>query len=466
MISDYESAVRFLLGRVNYETFQQMPYEQMRQNLDRIKAFLVFIGRPDRRFPIIHVAGTKGKGSVCAMLDAIAAESGLKVGCFTSPHLDSLNERFTINGVPCPNHRVVEIVQSLEKEWTRFLQKQPNSQELTFFEWSAVFAFVYFAQEQVDLGILEVGLGGRFDATNVCQPIISVITSISLEHTEQLGHTLAAIAGEKAGIIKPYIPIVSGVEFGEGDDPRQIIRQISAEQRAYLFEKQRDFSLVKYSGGTFDFLWNPATKCSAIQSSASVRVEHLRLNLLGEHQKQNAAVALAAVMLLRQNGFVITDENLRRALATLEIPGRVELRQWQTSGGSTTLILDGSHNRASAEALLESLHTLNAKQRFSQKILLFGSTLGKDVDGMFATLLPFFDHVIISQYASNPRAFPAEKLWNIAQNATSTQKILQQLEMIPAISDALQSLHSTAANNSLLCVTGSFYFIAEIRKNL
>ncbi|MDR1491988.1 MAG: bifunctional folylpolyglutamate synthase/dihydrofolate synthase [Planctomycetaceae bacterium] len=466
MISDYESAVRFLLGRVNYETFRQIPYEQMRQNLNRLKQFLAFLGRPDRRFPIVHVAGTKGKGSVCAMLDAIAVASGLRVGRFTSPHLYSLNERFTIDGVPCPNCRVIEIVQSLEKEWTRFAKKQSTPQELTFFEWSTVFAFAYFAQEQVDLGVVEVGLGGRFDATNVCQPTIGVIVGVSLEHTEQLGHTLAAIAGEKAGIIKPHIPIVGGVEFCEGDDPRRVVRQTAAEQQALLFEKQRDFSLDKHSDGAFDFLWNPVAERDLTQSSAPVRIERLRLKLLGEHQKQNAAVALAAIMLLRRSGFVIADENIRRALATLEIPGRVELRQWQTSDSSVAIILDGSHNRASAEALLESLQTLNAERRFSRKILLFGSALGKDVVGMFETLLPFFDRVILSQCTSNPRAFPAKQLQETAKNVASMQKIRlpPQIEMIPAISDALQDLRSTAEKNSLICVTGSLYFMAEAGK--
>ena len=500
MVVDYESALQFLLGRVNYETFKQMPYAEMRRNLDRLKAFLVFLGRPDLCFPIIHVAGTKGKGSTCAMIDAIVTKAGYRVGRFTSPHLHSLNERFAINGEPCPNDKLVEIVQYLESQWHKWqtqlqgpgnygrsdahveasrndtsndgmtLQHEPTAQrELTFFEWSLLLAFEYFAREQVDLAVLETGIGGRFDATSVCEPTLCVITSISFEHVEQLGNTLAAIAGEKAGIIKPGVPIMSGVDFCDSDDPRVVIRNVAAENHAILCEKNRDFFVTTQVDSTqcdteyFDFAWQ--------FEGNSGQLGQLRLGLPGRHQRDNAALALACVVQLRQRGWAISDDAVRAALAELEVPCRVEQLKLKAAENQLplTVIVDGSHNKASAEALLEAIQNLLPAQHDSntskgRKILLFGSTLGKDVPGMIAVLSPFFDEIWLSQYASSLRAIPVEALFATVRNACVP--VQKNIVTFPTLHEAIDKLRQSAHENDLFCVTGSMYFAAEARELL
>jgi dihydrofolate synthase/folylpolyglutamate synthase len=458
-IDDYESALAFLLGRVNYETFRQMPYGEMRQNLGQLRAFLDDLGRPDLRYPVIHVAGTKGKGSTCAMLAAVLHKAGYRVGCFTSPHLHTLNERFAINGKPCPNDRLVEIVQHLESQWYSWSDTHPvmgdgdTQRELTFFEYAVLVAFEYFSREQVDLAILETGLGGRFDATNICEPMLSVITSISLEHTEQLGNTLSAIAGEKAGIIKPGVSVVSGVAYNDGDDPQTVIRDVATQNPSPLYELHRDFSIATHNDGSFDFHWHHADACT---------LDRLQLRLLGRHQQDNAAVTLAGIMLLRERGWNISDETIREALAELAVPCRVERLKLPNG---PTVVVDGAHNKASAAALLESVQTFLVceKTLTGRKILLFGSTLGKDVPGMFEVLLPFFDVVWFSQCSTSPRAVPIDTLLELTQKMTHKP---QNVTVMATPREAANCLQQTTSENDFVCVTGSLYFAAEMRKCL
>ncbi|MCL2117719.1 MAG: bifunctional folylpolyglutamate synthase/dihydrofolate synthase [Planctomycetaceae bacterium] len=471
-VIDYESALAFLLGRVNYETFRQMPYGEMRQNLGQLKAFLEYLGRPDLRFPVIHVAGTKGKGSTCAMLAAVFREAGYRVGCFTSPHLHTLNERFAVNGVPCPNDRLVEIVQYLELQWHVWSgghsavetavgnavsvangvtgKNVCTQRELTFFEYSVLVAFEWFAREQVDLAVMETGMGGRFDATNICEPILCVITGISFDHTEQLGNTLSAIAGEKAGIIKPGVPVVSGVVMQKDDDPQAVIRDVAARNHAELYELNREFSIVPHDHGAFDFHWH---------ASNAGTLNRLTLKLLGRHQRDNTALALAGVMLLRQRGWNVPDQAVRKALAELEVPCRIE--RFRLPNGPA-VILDGAHNKASAEALLEALQTF-PDMPVGQKILLFGSTLGKDVTGMFETLLPFFDEIWLSQCTTSPRTVPVDTLLELARKTSCKP---QNLVVVATPNEAVEHLHQIADKGGLVCVTGSLYFAAEIRELL
>ena len=480
-VNDYKSALAFMLGRVNYETFRQMPYGEMRQNLGRLKAFLENLGRPDRRYPIVHVAGTKGKGSTCAMLAAILNKAGYRVGCFTSPHLHKLNERFAVNGVPCPDDRLVEIVQHLELQETaagnavseangvtgersgasvRTLRcaafpaavsatDDQTHRELTFFELSVLFAFEYFAREQVDIAVIETGLGGRFDATNICDPILSVITSISFDHTEQLGNTLSAIAREKAGIIKSGVPVVSGVTSQEDDDPQAVIRETVRRIGVHLYEIDRDFSIVPNEEGLFDFRWH---------RNMTQSLKRLQLVVPGRHQRDNAALALACVILLRERSWLVTVRDVRTALANLKIPCRVERLKLRRKSAPTVFV-DGAHNKASAEALLEALQTFRDMPD-GRKTLLFGSTIGKDVSGMFETLLPFFDELWLSQCTTSPRALSVDELLIQAQNVSYRPEIVSGISS-PAV--AVEHIMRITNKNDLVCVTGSLYFAAETR---
>jgi dihydrofolate synthase/folylpolyglutamate synthase len=386
-------------------------------------------------------------------------KAGYRVGCFTSPHLHTLNERFAVNSEPCPNDRLVEIVQHLESQWYSWSDTHPvmgdgdTQRELTFFEYSVLVAFEYFSREKVDFAIIETGLGGRFDATNICEPILSVITSISFEHTEQLGNTLSAITGEKAGIIKPGVPVVSGVAFNDGDDPQTVIREVATQNHSPLYEYHRDFSIVSHDNGSFDFHWHHIN---------AYTLDHLQLSLLGRHQQDNAAITLASIMLLRERGWNISDEAIRVALAELAVPCRVERLKLPDG---PTVIVDGAHNKASAAALLEAVQTFLVceKTLTCRKILLFGSTLGKDVPGMFEVLLPFFDEVWFSQCSTSPRAVPVDMLLELAQK-TANQP--QNITVMSTPQEAADCLQQTTGENDFICVTGSLYFAAEIREQL
>ena len=233
-------SIEFLLGRENYERWRKMPYDPARMGLDRMHQLLEAIGSPQRGLPIVHVAGTKGKGSTSAMIAAALSAAGYRTGLFTSPHLERIEQRMTIDGQPCEVEEFTTLVDLLRPAVEALDRRAAKDQTgPTFFEIMTAMAFLHFARQKVQAAVLEVGLGGRLDATNVCQPVVSVITSISFDHVQQLGNTLAAIAGEKAGIIKPGVPVVSGVVAAEA---RDVIRQVCRKRSCRLVERDVDFA--------------------------------------------------------------------------------------------------------------------------------------------------------------------------------------------------------------------------------
>ena len=287
--------------------------------IDRMRRLLPMLGNPHRRFPIIHVAGTNGKGSVCAMLDSIYRENGYKVGLFSSPHLVELGERIRVNGKVLPLHGI--------EEYVRFIKPIADEMEAekvglgpTFFEMMTAMAFLVFAERKVDLAILETGLGGRLDSTNVVQPILSIITTIALDHCSILGHSIEEIAREKAGIIKRGIPALTG---WLPDAANQVIRE-DADSKSSSLESMEDHQAIEF----------PQT------------------NLVGEHQKRNAALAYRAVLKIAK-AFPVEREKVRKALCKVSLEGR-----WQLIEGNPSMILDACHNQEGAIALQENLRNL------------------------------------------------------------------------------------------------------------
>jgi dihydrofolate synthase/folylpolyglutamate synthase len=293
--SQREAALRFLLDRIDYERSAAMPYDPPRLGLDRMRALLDQLGRPDRALPIVHVAGTKGKGSTSAMIAAALAAAGLRTGLFTSPHLDGLEERMRVDGRPCPPHNLLELL-ALVRPVIESMDRGAPGAGPTYFQITTAMALVHFARQKAQAAVLEVGLGGRLDATNVCRPQVSVITSISFDHTAQLGNTLAAIAAEKGGIIKPGVPVVSGVTAAE---PRDVLRTICRERQCRLIEL----------GADFDFDYQPPRHLEQADAAGQVCVRtadgrrEFALRLPGRHQAANAAVAVASLDELRRQGW-------------------------------------------------------------------------------------------------------------------------------------------------------------------
>jgi dihydrofolate synthase/folylpolyglutamate synthase len=451
----HEAALQFLNGRINYERVPVAPYQARELKLERMRQLMARLGDAQRQLPIVHVAGTKGKGSTAAMIGAVLSAAGYRTGTFTSPHLDRIEERIAVDGQPCSPDEltglvrlVAPVVEAMDGaagagDWAEIGP--------TYFEIITAMALLHFARRGVDAAVLEVGLGGRLDATNICRAQVSAITSIGLDHTVQLGNTLQSIAREKAGIVKPGVPVVSGVtESG----PRDVIRQICRERGAVLREL----------GVDFDFQYDPPRRLQlgpargqlAFRGRGARRRSNytgLSLGLLGRHQAANAAVALAVLGELQEMGWQIPEDAIRAGLAGAVCPARVELLAQRPA-----IVLDSAHNLSSVNALVRSL-----KESFSvrRRLLVFGATKGKDVRGMVGRLLEQFDEAVFTQYLSNPRAVPAEELAAVAAELTGAR---HRVCLDPA--SAWGEVRSLAAADDLICVTGSFFIAAEMRRHI
>ena len=468
--TQFEQAMTHLERRVNYENFQGMPYQELSGRLERLRELLVELGSPEKRFLTVHVAGTKGKGSACTLLKSILRQAGYRVGFFSSPHLYSLLERFAIDGESCDAEEFGELMLWLRDR----VKNREKSWKFTYFELTTLFAFEYFARKKVDVAVLEVGLGGRWDATNVCSPTVTVITNISFDHIEQLGPTLGAIAEEKAGIIKPGIPVVAGPE---GEEARQVIQRTAKNVGAPYFFLDEDFSIASEEPEPA-FRFFPL----AMQGTLFREVDSLLLKLHGNHQRNNAALAIAAAQLL-ENHLKVSDSAIRSGLAAAFLPVRIEL--FRPLPDSPTFVVDGAHNRASIVALVQTLKSLRP---FRKKYLVFGTSLGKDCEGMLSELLPFFDHVVLTQHSSNPRRFPPQGLLTILSMLTRVPQSLRQLLPFPTPVDvdpaqgkdddddelgidivehpflALEKCWNMAKRDDLVCVCGSMYLAGELRQ--
>ena len=451
--SEHAAALQFLLDRIDYERMRTMPYGVAEFRLGRMRQLLRRLGSPERELSIVHVAGTKGKGSTAAMIAAVATAAGYRAGLFTSPHLERVEERIAIDGLPCRPEELAALidavrpaVEALDRQAAR---RGGGAIGPTYFEILTAMALLHFARAGVDLVVLEVGLGGRLDSTNVCQPKVSVITSISFDHTRQLGETLAAIAREKAGIVERGVPVVSGVT---AEEPRRVIRQICRRRGCRLIEAGVDFAstyrppihLERESAlGSMDFqspLGTPA-------------LENLSLGLTGQHQAANAAVALAVIEELRGTKWNLPEEAVRRGLGALQWPARVEV-----VARRPTVVLDAAHNAASVRALVATFdESFSARRR----LLVFAASQEKDLRGMLACLLQAFDEVVLTQYGNTPRAVPAEELEALAMELSGRR--------CPTFADpaaAWDAIHRLAGPEDLICVTGSFFIAAEMRRQL
>jgi dihydrofolate synthase / folylpolyglutamate synthase len=454
------AALEFLLGRINYERVAVLPYGERQLKLDRMRTLLHRLGNPDSGIPIVHVAGTKGKGSTSALVAAILHAAGYDVGVYSSPHLERLEERFSINGQPCSPAELVALVDRIRpivQQMDDAAESSGDASQIpTFFEITTAIALMHFADRQVDAIVLEVGLGGRLDSTNVCQPAVTVITSISLDHTRQLGGTTAKIAAEKGGIIKPGVPLVLGLM---DDDAHRVIAGLARHHGSRVIEGPRDFAFVyrpprevdnHASAGQLDFVWH--------STDAPFEFRDASLKMLGEHQAANAALALATSLELRRQGWFISTDAMRSGLAEAALPGRVEV-----IARRPTVVLDVAHNVASVAALVECLcESFAAKER----VLVFAASRDKDVPGMLRVLLPHFQRVIATEFQENPRAVPVEQItaWcreelsRLGRPADGAHLQSRQLA-----TDAWSLARQGATPDKLICITGSFFIAAELR---
>jgi dihydrofolate synthase/folylpolyglutamate synthase len=449
-VTDYATALEFLLGRVNYERTSHIPYQSDGFKLDRMRRLLAAVDDPHLELKAIHIAGTKGKGSTAAMIAEVLTAAGYKTGLYTSPHLDRIEERIAIGGAICPDVRLVALAARLQEALGRIDLPEGGP---TFFEITTALAFLHFAESRVDAAVLEVGLGGRLDSTNVCRPEVTVITSISFDHMRQLGNTLAAIAGEKAGIIKPGVPVISGVVR---DEPRQVIVERAREAHAPLYQRGVDFGFTRRlsssaAGEAIDY-WE--SKKDGLETRPT-EFRDLGLAMPGEHQAANAACAVAAVLRLNERGWEVSEDAIRAGLAIARCPARIELLS-----GQPAVVLDVAHNPASIAALLD---VLDERLPGRRKVLIFASSKDKDYAAMLRLVLPRFDAVVLTQYIENPRAMEAEQLAEVAREMTASARRPAVIEVAATPAEALACARHLAGPEDAICITGSFFLAAELR---
>jgi len=437
---DYDAALAFWLGRVDFERRTARPGDL---KLEAMANLLALVGNPHLRLRVAHIAGTKGKGSTAAFMAAIAGAAGYRVGLFTSPHLSDVAERIRVDGSPISRDALAHGLTALRPAVE---QLEQQGQSVTFFEIATALAFWEFERLGVDLAVFEVGLGGRFDATNVCHPAVCVITSISFDHTAILGDRIAQIAFEKSGIIKPGVPVISGASH---PDAAAVVRQIAAERGCRLVELGRNVH-VSHRPGEVTSIGTVRPPRVTIDIGDEVLGEY-PLGLLGEHQADNAALAVAALRVLAESGLAIPDSAVRRGLAGIDWPARMEVFP-----GPPLVVLDCAHNVASAEALGETMRQSFPRCR---KHLLFACSSDKDAAGMLAALLPQFDAVTMTRYRTNGRFTPPEFL---AKLATQIRPELP-VELAPDASRAVEKIQFADVPPDILVITGSVFLAGEIR---
>ncbi len=457
-ITSREQALAYLVGRLNFEYEPAVPYHASHFRLDRMISLCQELGDPHLKTPVIHVAGSKGKGSTSCMIATALHTAGYNVGLYTSPHLCRIEERIVLNGEPCTEPDFLTSLNAIIPSIARIdamADPDPSSgSKPTFFEILTAMAFITFAHKRLDVAVFEVGMGGRLDSTNVCQPVCTVITSISRDHMAQLGNTLGQIAREKAGIIKTSVPVISGVV---GEEACAVIHAVAEELGSEIRQVGRDFGyLSKHEPTARDlkdrlecFYWDRFDPPLA----------SLRLRLLGRHQHGNATVAIATIRELRRQGWNIPEGSEREGVEKATCHGRIEVIQQEP-----WVLLDTAHNGASMEALAQTLEDYWPRQFGSQRIAVLATTRGKDQDEIVGRLIPAFDTIVVTRYQENPRGEPveslAQRLRAFSPPGTTTNSTQILVEELPEA--AWQRARSLATARDLVCITGSFFLAGEL----
>ena len=424
----YNRALDYLYSFVDYSLKHSSELAKADFNLDRMRELMAALGEPQTQYRILHVAGTKGKGSVCALAASGLRAAGYRTGLYTSPHLLDYCERIQVDGVPIAHERLTELLEAMKPAIDRI-------PKLTTFEITTAVALLHFAQEHVETAVVEVGLGGRLDATNVVTPSVSAITSLSYDHMAVLGDTLAKIATEKAGIIKIGVPVVSAPQKDEG---LEVLRRIAKERGASftLVGREVKFKPISHSldGQTLRVTWDRETL-------------ELSIPLLGAHQVQNAAVAATALRIMRAQGLSIPDAALQAGFAAVQWPAR-----FQVARREPPLIFDSAHNQDSFGRLREALDDYFPQRRV---YLVFGASEDKNIPGMFKEIKPLVEKVFITK-AEHPRALSPESIAQLADQAGLAYEII-----VPVKAAVQHALELSQKDGSIVLSAGSMFVTAE-----
>lgn len=436
-VSPYTKAMRFLATLTDFERMRIVRYNNQNFDLDRMRTLLRKLGNPHERFRTIHVAGTKGKGSTCAMIANMLEGNGYKVGLYSSPHLNDIRERIQINGEMIPQAEFARLVRQVAPLVTH---ARPTP---SYFDVLTAVAFKYFAEQKVDLGVIETGLGGRLDSTNVIKPEVTAITNISKDHMAQLGNTLDKIAEEKAGIFKHGIPAVSVTQPPEVE---AVLSRVAHKVGAPL----------DITGKTIEFSYRfessrmlgPHNRICL--TTPTTKFEHLAVPMLGEHQALNCGLALAVIDKLKQRGIALNDARCMEGLAKTSLPGRMEV-----VSQNPRVLVDAAHNAASLDAMMRAI---GQHIPYDSMVVIFGCCSDKDVSGMLERITSGADKVIFTA-VNNIRTADPEEL-----AARYVEQYGKMAQVAPSLSAALEIANRAVTKEDLICITGSFYLVGEARK--
>jgi dihydrofolate synthase / folylpolyglutamate synthase len=437
-IRTYRAALEFLNSRTDYEKMIRVGYNHTNFNLSRMLRILAGLGNPHKRLRTVHVAGTKGKGSTCHMVASMLQNSGYKTGLYTSPHIVELRERIAIDGKLISEAEFTRLMARIAPVVRRLAHDEP-----TFFEILTAAAFLHFVNSKVDIAVIETGLGGRLDSTNVIKPEVCGIVSISYDHIAQLGNTLEKIAEEKAGIFKPGVPVISSP-------------QVPAVKRVLRKAAERVGCPLRFIGEDIEFSYRfessrasgPHTRvCLA---TPTTRFDHLRVPLLGEHQAHNCGVALGIVDALRQAGFEVPEQGAIDGLAKVRIQGRLELiREMPRT------IVDAAHNASSVAALMRAI---GQNITYDSMVVIFGCSLDKDIDGMLQQLQLGADKVIFTT-SDTPRSADPQEL-----HARFIEKSQKMAQVGATLEEAYLIACKSVTREDLICITGSIYLVGLAKR--
>lgn len=435
---DYQESVDYIFGHTNYEMIPRVPHNQANYDLRRVFQTLERLGNPHLQAKSLHITGTNGKGSTSVMLASVLTAAGYTTALYTSPHLLTMRERFLIDGKMISEDEVAEIMTRIRPD-IEAVDREAAFGKLTVFEILTVLGFVYFAEKKCEFQVMEVGMGGRFDATNVIQPEVCLLTSISYDHTEVLGDTLTKIAGEKSGIIKPGCVVISHPQVEEVD---RVIRETCREKGVKLIRIGKD---VNRKSLGFDF------GHQEIEVNGRLDTYRFSVPLLGAYQLDNAAAAIAAIEILIEKGYPVPKGAVTKGMAEVDFPGRMQI-----VGRRPFIVLDGGHNPGAARSL-----TIALRQYFNPAsyILVIGASSDKDISGVVKELASVFNKVITTR-ADNPRCASPQKL---AEEFAGYGIKARVTDSIPA---ALEQAKQIASEEDLICVTGSLFVVGEALSHL
>jgi len=434
----YDSALKYLFAQTDYEQMLRVRYNRDTFSLERMRLLMKKLGNPHKKIRTVHIAGTKGKGSTAAMLASMLQSCGYKVGLYTSPHIQDVRERIQVNGTMVSQAALARLICRAEPLIEKMTDDKP-----TFFEIFTALAFCHFADMEVDVAVVETGLGGRLDSTNVLKPSVCGFTSISRDHMHQLGSSLGLIATEKAGILKSNTPAVSVQQEPEA---RRALEKAAKATKAQLMFTGED---IEFSFRVESSRQNGCHTRVCLTTPQS-RFEHLPVPLLGEHQALNCGLALALLDQLKAQGMKIDDQAAIQGLAGVYLPGRMEVLS-----ETPRILVDGAHNAASMHALMRAI---GQHIPYDSMVMVFGCASDKDIPGMMAEIATGADKVVFTQATDNPRAAKPKDL--AAAYEEITGRVGQIAEDFP---HAVRIAHNAVSREDLICICGSFCLVGEAK---